>query len=51
MKKGKIIEEGTHETLLENYPEGTYANFVSAQEQGNEEEGFVDQMEDNEDDF
>jgi ABC-type multidrug transport system fused ATPase/permease subunit len=30
MKKGKIIETGNHDSLLANYPEGTYANFVKA---------------------
>ncbi|CDW88003.1 abc transporter family protein [Stylonychia lemnae] len=33
MSKGKITEEGTHQTLLINYPEGTYAKFVKEQEQ------------------
>jgi len=32
MQKGKIIEVGNHETLLEDYPEGTYAKFVKEQE-------------------
>ncbi|CDW81593.1 abc transporter family protein [Stylonychia lemnae] len=33
MQKGKIIEIGNHQTLLQNYPEGTYAKFVREQEQ------------------
>ena len=28
MKKGKIVEEGNHNSLLQNYPEGIYAKFV-----------------------
>jgi ATP-binding cassette subfamily B (MDR/TAP) protein 1 len=28
MSKGKIIEDGNHESLLKNYPEGLYAKFV-----------------------
>jgi ABC-type multidrug transport system fused ATPase/permease subunit len=28
MQKGKIIEQGDHNSLLENYPTGTYAKFV-----------------------
>ena len=33
MAKGKIIEQGNHEQLLEHYPEGLYAKFVREQEQ------------------
>jgi len=32
MKKGKIIEEGNHDSLLNDYPEGTYTKFVREQE-------------------
>lgn len=32
MKKGKIIETGNHETLLRDYPTGTYALLVKQQE-------------------
>ena len=32
MQKGKIIEEGSHENLLRNYPDGLYAKFVKEQE-------------------
>jgi ABC-type multidrug transport system fused ATPase/permease subunit len=28
MNKGKIVEIGNHDTLIENYPEGIYAKFV-----------------------
>jgi ATP-binding cassette subfamily B (MDR/TAP) protein 1 len=28
MKKGKIIEIGNHDTLLRNYPNGTYAKLA-----------------------
>lgn len=28
MKFGELKEQGTHESLLEQYPEGIYANFV-----------------------
>jgi len=33
MKKGKIIEEGDHTSLLVNYPNGLYAKLVKEQEQ------------------
>jgi len=33
MKKGKIVEKGTHDSLLRNFPKGTYAKLVSTQEQ------------------
>jgi len=32
MKKGKLVEEGSHDFLLKNYPNGTYAKFVNEQE-------------------
>jgi len=28
MNKGKIMEVGTHDSLLRDYPEGIYAKFV-----------------------
>jgi ABC-type multidrug transport system fused ATPase/permease subunit len=28
MRKGKIIEEGNHDKLLEMFPDGVYAKFV-----------------------
>jgi ATP-binding cassette subfamily B (MDR/TAP) protein 1 len=36
MQKGMIIEEGTHEKLLQNYPDGLYSKFVKEQEQSEE---------------
>lgn len=33
MNKGKIVEVGTHETLIKEYPEGIYSKFVREQEQ------------------
>ena len=33
MEKGKIVEEGTHEVLLQSWPQGIYAKFVRDQEQ------------------
>lgn len=32
MKKGKIVEIGNHDSLLKNYPDGTYAKLVKQQE-------------------
>jgi ATP-binding cassette subfamily B (MDR/TAP) protein 1 len=32
MHKGKIIEQGSHDHLLEYYPDGLYAKFVKEQE-------------------
>ena len=32
MKKGRIVEDGNHESLLHDYPDGTYAKLVSEQE-------------------
>lgn len=32
VKNGELIEEGNHEELLEQYPEGTYASFCAKQE-------------------
>ena len=32
MEKGKIVEEGTHEVLLQGWPQGIYAKFVRDQE-------------------
>lgn len=32
MKKGKIVEIGNHDSLLKNYPDGTYAQLVKQQE-------------------
>jgi ABC-type proline/glycine betaine transport system ATPase subunit len=33
MQKGKIIEQGNHEHLLREFPEGLYSKFVKEQEQ------------------
>lgn len=33
MQKGKIIEQGNHEKLLQTFPGGLYAKFVKEQEQ------------------
>lgn len=32
MKTGKIREVGTHDTLLKDFPEGIYSQFVREQE-------------------
>ena len=32
MQKGKIIEQGNHEFLIKNFPNGLYAKFVKEQE-------------------
>jgi ABC-type multidrug transport system fused ATPase/permease subunit len=32
MKTGKIMEIGTHNTLLQDFPAGIYSNFVREQE-------------------
>lgn len=29
LKKGVIVEDGTHNSLLKDYPNGTYAKLVS----------------------
>ena len=36
MNKGKIAEQGNHESLLKNFPSGIYAKFVKDQEQSEE---------------
>jgi ABC-type multidrug transport system ATPase subunit len=38
LKKGKIAEIGTHETLLQQYPNGVYAKLVKQQEEADVEE-------------
>nr|AAK19598.2 putative ABC transporter [Sterkiella histriomuscorum] len=38
MQKGKIIEQGDHNTLLQQYPEGTYAKFVKEQENSEDQQ-------------
>lgn len=37
MSKGKIVEVGTHNTLLTEYPEGIYTMFVKEQQQAEEQ--------------
>ncbi len=37
MQKGKIIEQGNHDYLLSQYPEGLYAKFVKEQQQSEQE--------------
>ena len=32
LKKGVIVEDGTHSSLLKDFPSGTYAKLVSQQE-------------------
>ena len=32
MNKGKIMEQGNHDALLKNYPNGLYAKFVSEEQ-------------------
>lgn len=32
LKKGEIVEDGDHDTLLKVYPNGVYAKLVSQQE-------------------
>ena len=43
LKYGELKEEGSHESLLQHYPDGIYSNFVKQQEaaekQEEEEEG------------
>jgi len=33
LKKGKLVEDGTHESLLRDYPYGTYAKLAKTQEE------------------
>ena len=37
LKKGKIVEKGNHETLLKQYPRGTYAKLVADQQKVDDE--------------
>lgn len=34
MKEGRLVEDGSHESLLREFPEGIYGKFVSEEEQG-----------------
>ena len=38
MKHGELKEEGTHTSLLSDYPEGIYADFVKKQEVAEQEQ-------------
>ena len=33
MKKGSIIEDGDHDSLLKDYPDGVYAKLIRTQEE------------------
>lgn len=37
LKKGVIVEDGNHDSLLRDYPNGVYAKLVSQQEHVEEE--------------
>lgn len=46
MKKGKIIEDGDHDSLLRDYPEGVYAKLVHEAENAEmEEQGETQKVE------
>lgn len=47
LKNGELTESGTHEELLENYPEGTYAGFVA--KQASAEAGYHDELQEDPD--
>jgi ATP-binding cassette subfamily B (MDR/TAP) protein 1 len=38
MKYGELKEEGSHESLLQQYPNGIYSNFVKKQEESEKQE-------------
>lgn len=38
MKYGELKEQGTHQTLLRDYPQGIYANFVKQQENAEQQQ-------------
>jgi len=44
MRKGKIVETGTHDTLLRDFPTGEYAKFVREQESHESKEENEEQM-------
>ena len=46
MQKGKIIETGTHETLLADFPNGIYSKFIKEQENA-EDAGDANDLKDN----
>ena len=35
MKNGELVESGSHDALLKQYPEGVYAGFCKKQESAN----------------
>ena len=43
MKDGELVETGNHQTLLENYKDGVYANFCKKQESAEAQEPAKDQ--------
>ena len=43
MKYGELKEEGTHDSLLKEYPQGIYANFVRQQENAEQEQEEEDE--------
>jgi ABC-type multidrug transport system fused ATPase/permease subunit len=42
IKAGKLIEEGNHNYIMENFPAGTYAGFVAKQQSAEAEESEED---------
>jgi hypothetical protein len=40
LSKGKLIEQGTHDQILEEFPNGTYAGFVSKQKTAEDKGGY-----------
>lgn len=48
LKDGRLTEQGTHDSLLENYPKGTYASFVQKQQSA---EAEVEEGDANEDEI
>ena len=46
MKQGELIEEGDHESLLDEYPDGVYAQLVSRQQSSDFRERKTNDSED-----
>ena len=44
LNNGQILEQGSHLSLIENYPEGIYVSMVQKQQKSNEEEHKVEQI-------
>lgn len=38
MEKGRLVEEGSHDTLLRDFPSGIYAKYVKEQEKAENNE-------------